>query len=135
LILRLSAGVVVWRWVVLSCIRLWLWENWAISSVKLLLSGRDRTAHCIPLFLPDVMVLMIQSMTRRKKSGKSRYHFQTSVFTSKLCDIGQHEQPCMPFLCRPCVKNQGDKLIGYSIVSQYFPQCFPVYTLKLVKLI
>ena len=44
------------------------------------------SVHSIRLFLPVVVVFMIQSMTRRKRNGESRHPCRTQLFTSKLSD-------------------------------------------------
>ena len=61
------------RRVVLSCIWLWLCDRSARSLAKSRASSYVHSVHCIPMFLPIVVVFMIQSMTRRKRNGDSRY--------------------------------------------------------------
>ena len=73
LILSPVPAVMVSRWVVLSCIWLWLFDRSAWSSGKSMSSSCIHSVHCIPLFLPVVVVFMIQSMTRRKRNGDRRH--------------------------------------------------------------
>ena len=71
LILSPVPADVVSRRVVLSCIWLWLCDRSARSSAKSRSSSCVQSVHCIPLFLPAVVVFMIQSMTRRKRNGEA----------------------------------------------------------------
>ena len=73
LILSPVPANMVSRQLVLSCIWLRLCERIARSSAKLRSSSCVHNVHGIPLFLPDVVVFMIQSMTRRKRNGDSRH--------------------------------------------------------------
>ena len=84
LILSPVPADVVSRRVVLSCIWLWLCERGARSSAKSRSSSCVQSVLCIPLFLPVVVVFMIQSMTRRKRNGESRHPCRTPVFTTNL---------------------------------------------------
>ena len=59
--------------VVLSCICPWLCYRSARSSAKSRSSSCVHSVHCILLFLPVVVVFMIQSMTRRKRNGDNRH--------------------------------------------------------------
>ena len=77
---------VVSRRVVLSCIWLRLCDRSARTSAESRSSSCVQSVHCIPLFLPVVVVFMIQLMTRRKRNGERRHPCQTPVFTSKLSD-------------------------------------------------
>ena len=94
LILSPVPADVVSRRVVLSCIWLWLCDRSARSSAKSRSSSCVQSVHCIPLFLPVVVVFMIQSMTRRKRNGESRHPCRTPVFTSKLSDSWLAWQIC-----------------------------------------
>lgn len=73
LILSPVPADMVSRQVVLSCICQWLCDRSARSSAELRSSSCVQGVHCIQLFLPVVVVFMIQSMTRRKRNGDSRY--------------------------------------------------------------
>ena len=56
------------------------------ASAKSRSSSCVRNVLCIPLFLPVVVIFIIQSMTRRKRKSESRHPCRTPVFTSKLSD-------------------------------------------------
>ena len=70
LILRPVPADVVARRLALSCIWLWLWERSVKSSAKSRSSSCVQSVHCIPLFLPAVVVFMIQSVTSRKRKRR-----------------------------------------------------------------
>ena len=82
---HVSADVVSTR-VVLPCIWLWLCDRSTRSSAKSRSSSCVQSVRCMPLFLPVVVIFMIQSMTRRKRNGESRHPCQTPIFTSTLSD-------------------------------------------------
>ena len=73
LILRPVPADTVSRQVVSSCIWLWLCDRDARLSAKSRSSGCIHCVHSILLFLPVVVVFIIQSMTRRKRNGDSRH--------------------------------------------------------------
>lgn len=65
---------------VLSCI--WLrCEMRARSSAKSRSLSCARSDHCIPMFLSDVLVLMILSTIERKRNGDNRHAYRTSWST------------------------------------------------------
>ena len=101
------------RRVVLSCIWLWLWARSARSSAKSRLSNCFHSVHCIPLFLPVVVVFMIQSMTRRKRNGDSRapltdsgLHFKAFGQLASVGDLAAQ------------ARDEGDDLVRNSVVPQ-----------------
>lgn len=83
---------------VLSCIWLRLCEMRARSSAKLRSLSCVRSDHCIPMFLSDVLVLMILSITERKRNGDNRHAYRTP----QTIEHWQHGQTCMPCLGRCC---------------------------------
>ena len=85
---------VVSRRVVLSCIWLWLCDRNARSSVKSRLSSCIRSVHGIPLFLPVVVIFMIQLMTRRKRNSESRHPCRTPSSLWNFQTAGRHGQSC-----------------------------------------
>ena len=117
LILSPVPAPVVSRRVVLSCILLWLCHRSARSSAKSRSSSCSQSVHCIPLFLPAVVVFMIQSMTRRKRISESRHLCQNPVFTLKLSDSrsGVGNSAAQVLKGAP---DEGDYLLRDSIVSQ-----------------
>ena len=125
LILSPVPADVVSRKVVLSCIWPWLCGRSARSSAKSRSSSCVRSVHWKPLFLPVVVIFMIQSMTRRKRDGESRHPCRTLVFTSKLSDCWL---PAAHVLVG--APDEGDYLLGNSIVSQWLPYCISVYAVS-----
>ena len=69
------------------------------------------------MFLPVVVVFMIQSMTKRKRKSDSRHPCQTPVFTSKLfrqlAGVGNSAAHVLKG-----TPDEGDYLLRDSIVSQ-----------------
>lgn len=72
---------VVVRRVVLSCIWLWLFERSDWPSAKSRSLSCVRSDNNIPLFLLDLVVPMIQSITKRKKICDSKHPCRTPVLT------------------------------------------------------
>lgn len=72
---------VVVRRVVLSCIWLWLFERSDWPSAKSRSLSCVRSDNNIPLFLLDLVVPMIQSITKRKKNSDSKHPRRTPVLT------------------------------------------------------
>ncbi|CAH8628924.1 unnamed protein product [Schistosoma bovis] len=67
---------------VFSCICCRDCDRMTRSSAKSRSSNCILDVHCIPHFPSDVDVLMIQSITRRKRKGESKQPCLTPVFTS-----------------------------------------------------
>lgn len=74
---------------VLSCIWLRLCEMRARSSAKSRLLSCARSDHCIPMFLSDVLVLMILSITERKRNGDNRHAYRTPQTIEHLVRMGK----------------------------------------------
>ena len=104
--------------VVLSCIWLCLCDRSARSSAKPRSSSCVQSVHCIPLFLPVVVVFMIQSMTRRKRNGESRHPCRTPVFTSKLSDSWPAFRLCpnAPHSCRCAGEGRQMLLLHFGMI-------------------
>ena len=75
---------VVAKRVVLSCVWLQLYWRSARLSAKSRSSSWSTSVYFILFFLPFVVVVMIQSFTRRKKKGVSKHPCRVAVSTVKL---------------------------------------------------
>ena len=125
LILSPVPADMVSRQVVLSCICQWLCDRSARSSAELRSSSCVQGVHCIQLFLPVVVVFMIQSMTRRKRNGDSRHPWRTPVLTSKLSDVSDLAAHVLVGTA-----DEGDDLLRESVVPQQLPQRLSVHTVE-----
>ena len=94
LILSPVPADVVSRTVVLSCFWLWLCDRSARSSAKSRSSSCVHSVHCIPLFLPVVVVFMIQSMISRKRNGELGTPAKLQSSPQNFQTAGQRGQPC-----------------------------------------
>lgn len=74
---------------VLSCIWLRLCKMRARSSAKSRSLSCVRSDHCIPMFLSDVLVLMILSTIERKRNGDNRYAYRTPQTIEHLVSMGK----------------------------------------------
>lgn len=74
---------------VLSCIWLRRREMRARSSAKSRSLSCVRSDHCIPMFLSDVLVLMILSITERKRNGDNRHAYRTPQTIEHLVSMGK----------------------------------------------
>lgn len=101
-----------------SCIWLGFWEKRVRSFVKSTLPSCVSSVHCIPLFLPDVVVFIILSVTKRERglvtvnTLEKFLHWPQNFWTSD-----QRENPTC--IARVCITNRGDELLGNSIVRQF----------------
>jgi hypothetical protein len=96
-------------------------ESRVVGNIKIVNFRQERSLHYMPLFLPDVMFFMIQSMTRRKRNGDSKYPCRTPVFT-----LINMSNPACHVLAD--VNNQRDELLGYPVMP--FLLHFSVHVVK-----
>lgn len=61
----------------------------ARSSAKLRSLSCVRSDHCIPMFLSDVLVLMILSTIERKRNGDNRHAYRTPQTIEHLVSMGK----------------------------------------------
>lgn len=115
---------VVTRWFFFhfSCIWQGFWEKRVRSFVNSTLPSCVSSVHCIPLFLPDVVVFIILSVTKREREriGDSKHPWQIPILTSKLSDVWLAREPYS--IAWVCITNRGNELLGTSIVPQYLQQ-------------
>lgn len=60
-------------------------ESCVISKVEI--AECVKSVHCIPLFQPDVVVSMIQLITKRKNNGDSKHPCRNTILNSIFPDI------------------------------------------------
>lgn len=89
LIMNYVSADVVARWCFSYCIWPLLCERRAMSSAKSRSLSFVRSVHFIPLFLPDVEVLMIQSKTTRMRNCDRKHSCRTPVLIPKLSEISE----------------------------------------------
>lgn len=105
---HVSVNVVVRRFV-LSCIWMCFCERGARSSARSRSLSCVKNVHCVPFFLHDVTVLVLQQITKKNKNGDNKHPCGTPFLTSKLSDIWPawatlHVMP----LCNRAVKENED---------------------------
>lgn len=97
----------------------YVWYGWCGSSVNSKSTRCMQFIHCTPCFSLDVDVFIMQSITRKKRNGDSKYPFLTLVFSfiaSVSCP------PWMTLYCSPSYKIPVyvDNFLRFTIVSKKF---------------